>query len=253
LTTEPVPHSFTSTLAMDAAALLRSQGWRGKGFSLHPTDNAIGLAKPLLLSRNTDGRGIGQKAHYTSDQWWLHAFDQKLKGLDTTSHKGAVVQSVTQGKLDVIASGQPNGRYTGASGLYASFVRGGMLEGTMEIEIETQTVGAGSDSTDATPASSDDSDGPVSKKEKHGETKAERRARRAARRLREAEKAARKAAEAEAARRTAEKAARKEAKRLRKASETKEEKRARKAERRARKEAKRRKRERAVLQKPDQG
>jgi nucleolar protein TMA23 len=231
---------------MDAAALLKSQGWRGKGFSLHPTNNTIGLAKPLLISRNTDGRGIGQKPHYTSDQWWLHAFDQKLKGLDT-SKKGTVVQSVTQGRLDVIASSQQNGKYTGASGLYASFVRGGMLDGTMEgVEI------VAGESTDATPATSDDSEGSVSRREKRGESKAERQARRAARRLRKANKAAGKAAEAKAALKAARKAEKKQLKTARKATETKEERRARRAERRARKEAKRRKREGAA-QKSDQG
>jgi nucleolar protein TMA23 len=237
---------------MDAAALLKSQGWRGTGFSLHPTNDAIGLAKPLLISRNTDGRGIGQKKHYTSDQWWLHAFDQKLKGLDTTSKKGSVVQSVTQGKLDVIAASQPNGKYTGASGLYASFVRGGLLDGTKEDE-----VAVAGESTDATPAtsSSDDSEG-VSKRrrrgEKRGESKLERRARRAARRLRKADKAARKAAADKAARKAVEKAAKKELKRARKEGETKEERRARRAERRERKEARRRRREGAT-QKSDQG
>ncbi len=46
-----------------------------------PCTPTRGLATPLLLSRNTDGRGVG---HTTNDQWWLHAFDQKLKGLDTS-------------------------------------------------------------------------------------------------------------------------------------------------------------------------
>ncbi len=232
---------------MDAAALLQSQGWRGKGFSLHPTNNTIGLSKPLLISRNTDGRGIGQKQHYTSDQWWLHAFDQKLKGLDT-SKKGTVVQSVTQGKLDLVASSQPNGKYTGVSGLYASFVRGGMLNGTIDVEL----VPSG-ESTDATPVTSDDSEGSVSRKAKRNETKAEKHARRAARRLHKDQKAARKAAEAKAARRASEKAAKKAAKKelkqATKANETREERRARRAERRSRKEAKRRQRE----AKSDQG
>lgn len=239
---------------MDAAALLKSQGWRGKGFSLHPTNNTIGLSKPLLISRNTDGRGIGQKAHYTSDQWWLHAFDQKLKGLDT-SKKGTVVQSVTQGKLDVIASSQPNGKYTGVSGLYASFVRGGMLEGTMTDDL--------AESTDATPVtSSEESDGSTSRRmgmgrgrssreEKRGESKAERHARRAARRAHKAEKAAKTARKA--IEKASKKAAKKELKKATRANETKEERRARRAERRARKEVKRRRREAATLQKSDQG
>jgi nucleolar protein TMA23 len=230
---------------MDAAALLKSQGWRGKGFSLHPTDNTIGLTKPILLSRNTDGRGVGQKQHYTSDQWWLHAFDEKLKGLDT-SKKGTVVQSVKQGKLDVVASSQPTGKYRGASGLYASFVRGGMLEGTLQAPGEPSTAGT-------TPSSSEDSETSVSRKEKRTESKAEKQARRAARRLRKAEKAARKAAEAEAARKAADKAAKKALKQSRKAGETKEERRARRAERRARKEAKRKRREEEKLKLPDSG
>ncbi|KAK0657583.1 hypothetical protein B0T16DRAFT_386095 [Cercophora newfieldiana] len=108
---------------MDAAALLKSQGWRGKGFSLHPSNNAIGLSTPLLISRNKENRGVGQKPHYTSDQWWLDAFDQKLKGLDTSGKNGkkGVVQSVTTGKLDVVAKCAANGKY---AGLYTSF-RGG--------------------------------------------------------------------------------------------------------------------------------
>lgn len=229
---------------MDAAALLKSQGWRGKGFSLHPTDNAIGLSKPLLISRNTDGSGIGKKQHYTSDQWWLHAFDQKLKGLDT-SKKGVVVQSVTQGKLDTIASSQPNGKYTGASGLYASFVRGGLLDGTLEMKVMN------GESTDATPTTSDDSEGSVPKQKRRSESKAEKQARREARRLRKANKLARKAAEARAAQKVIKKAKTKELERAMKAGETREERRARKAARRARKETKRRKKD--VAQNSDQG
>lgn len=225
---------------MDAAALLKSQGWRGKGFSLHPTNNGIGLSNPLLISRNRDGRGISEKKHYTSDQWWLQAFDQKLKGLDTS--KKGVVQSVTQGRLDIVASCQANGKYTGTSGLYASFVRGGMLDGAMD-----------SESKDATPVSSDDSEGPGSRKEKRSETRVERHARRAARKQRRAEKAVRRAVEARVARKTAKKAAKragkKELKEAIKANETKQERRARRVERRAKKEAKRRTREATAVQK----
>ncbi|KAK5663541.1 hypothetical protein OQA88_3972 [Cercophora sp. LCS_1] len=205
---------------MDAAALLKSQGWRGKGFSLHPTDNKIGLAKPLLISRNTDGRGVGQKQHYTSDQWWLNAFDEKLKGLDT-SKKGAVVQSVAQGKLDLVVNCGGNGKY---AGLYTSFVRGETMKSTIAPDAE--------ESTDATPESDD-------RERPRRETKDEKRARRAARALSRTQKAAKKAAEAEALRKISERAANKELKRQRKANETKEERRARKAERRARKEARR--------------
>jgi nucleolar protein TMA23 len=231
---------------MDAGALLRAQGWRGKGFSLHPTNNTIGLSKPLLISRNTDGSGVGKKAHYTSDQWWLHAFDQKLKGLDT-SKKGVVTQSVTQGKLDAVASSQPMGKYVGVSGLYSSFVRGGMLDGTVEDTTTTTTTG---DSTPAT-TSEDSEAGSVSRKEKRGESRAERKARRAGKKLRKAEKARRKGAELRAVEKAVAKAAKKEMKRARKASETKEERRARREERRARKESKRK--QAGLAQKADQG
>ncbi|KAM7224383.1 hypothetical protein V8F06_000164 [Rhypophila decipiens] len=222
---------------MDASALLKSQGWRGKGFSLHPSNNNIGLSKPILIARNTDGRGVGQKPHVTSDTWWLDAFDQKLKGLDT-SKKGTVTQSVSKGKLDVIVTTGKNGKYTGASGLYASFVSGGMLQGTLQFTSESKT--SSSSSTDATPiSSSSEEDDSVSgenlsskkarKESRKGETKLERKMRREARRLKKATKEARKAAKMEA-------------KRALKGSETKEERRARRIERRARKEAKRSKR-----------
>ena len=187
---------YRSQVTMDAAALLKSQGWRGKGYSLHPSDNSVGLANPLLLSRNKDGRGIGSKPHFTSDQWWLHAFDQKLKGLDT-SKKGVVVQSETQGKLDAIATG--HGKYSGTRGLYASFVRGGVMEGTINFD--------SGELTDAT-STSENGESARNIRDRSQETKEERRTRREAKRLRKAERANRRAARAEAERKAAEKAAR---------------------------------------------
>ncbi len=63
------------------AASLSSQGWRGHGHTLHATDDSTGLARPLLLARKDNRLGIGSKEHgATSDQWWLNAFDQQLKG-----------------------------------------------------------------------------------------------------------------------------------------------------------------------------
>ncbi|KAM7206741.1 hypothetical protein V8F33_000384 [Rhypophila sp. PSN 637] len=226
--------SYARQRAMDASALLKSQGWRGKGFSLHPSNNNIGLSKPILIARNTDGRGVGQKPHVTSDTWWLDAFDQKLKGLDT-SKKGTVTQSVSNGKLDVIVTTGKNGKYTGASGLYASFVSGGMLQGTLQFTSESTSSRSTTDATPISSSSEDDSvSGKMSKKankeSRKGETKLERKMRREARRLRKATK------------KEAKKAAKTEAKRALKESETKEERRARRIERRARKEAKRSKR-----------
>ena len=210
---------------MDAHALLKSQGWRGTGHSLHHTDDSIGLAKPLLVSRKDNTLGIGRKNHVTSDQWWLNAFDEQLKGLDT-SKKGVVVQTVQNTKLDMISVG--TGKYSGAGGLYASFVRGGLLEGTMT------TGSTASESTDATPET-EDRPTPV-----RIETKEERRARKEARRQRKAEKLARKAAF------TPQVDSSKEDSSSTKATETKE-------ERRARKEAKRRRKEERNLRKDKAG
>ncbi|EON98796.1 putative dna-directed rna polymerase ii subunit rpb1 protein [Phaeoacremonium minimum UCRPA7] len=209
---------------MDAHALLKSQGWRGTGHSLHHTDDSIGLARPLLVSRKDNTLGIGRKNHVTSDQWWLNAFDEQLKGLDT-SKKGVVVQTVKHTKLDMMAVG--TGKYAGAGGLYASFVRGGMLEGTLTLNTTA------SESTDTTPET-EDRPAPV-----RIETKEERRARKEAKRLRKAQKQARKTA-SEA---TSESA--KEDSSSTKATETKEERRARKEAKRKRKEEKKRRKEQA--------
>ncbi|TLD23237.1 hypothetical protein PspLS_07457 [Pyricularia sp. CBS 133598] len=203
---------------MDAQALLKSQGWRGHGHTLHPTDDSTGLAKPLLLSRKDNTLGIGKKEHCTSDQWWLNAFDQQLQGLDTTSQKGAIVQTVSRGALNAIETRGVASRYTGAYGLYASFVRGGLLEGT----ISSSTTSSG----DSTPAP----DG-----ETRLETKSERKARRALRRRERAEKKARGGLDVDAIL-----AARKKKKTDRKALETKEEKKARREEKRKRKDERRR-------------
>jgi len=232
---------------MDAAALLKSQGWRGKGFSLHPTDNKVGLTNPLRISRNSDGRGIGQKVHYTSDQWWLAAFDQKLKGLDT-SQKGTVVQSVKTGRIDAVAPSTITGKYTGAAGLYASFVRGEGLEGTIESlkrqNEEREEEESATDAT-ATPVSSSGESVPDLGRQKKSkdkkETKEERKARKEAKKTRKEEKAKAKLIR-KAAKKAAKKEAKLEAKRASKLGETKEERRARRDERRARKEAKRKSR-----------
>jgi nucleolar protein TMA23 len=152
---------------MNSHAILTSQGWRGEGNSLHPTDNSIGLSKPLLIGRKADKTGVGKVLHYTSDQWWLNAFDQKLKGLDT-SKTGAITQTIKEGKLDAIAVG--SGKY---AGLYADFVSGGTLGGTLTPDDEELAVQLKHE---------DDDQARTKRKE-------EKKARKAARRLRKAEKA----------------------------------------------------------------
>ncbi|KAG6368714.1 hypothetical protein INS49_002927 [Diaporthe citri] len=167
---------------MDARALLTSQGWRGTGHSLHKSDDSIGLARPILASRKDNTRGIGRKSHVTSDQWWLNAFDEQLKSLDT-SNKTSIVQTKKNTKLDGLLTAGA-GKYKGANALYACFVSGGMLEGSLKWDPEGE-------STDATPEAEA---APV-----RTETKEERRARRAEKKRRKAEKSARKLAKKSAA------------------------------------------------------
>lgn len=127
----PRPHlalNPTGTHIMNAHALLTSQGWRGTGHSLHPTSDTTGLSRPLLVSQKQNVLGIGKKQHRTSDMWWQNAFDKSLKGLDT-SMEGKVVQTITNGGSDMVAKG--GGKYVGGGGLYACFVRGGVLGGTI--------------------------------------------------------------------------------------------------------------------------
>lgn len=167
---------------MNAHALLSSQGWRGKGHSLHKTDDSIGLAKPLLLNRKDNTKGLGTTQHFTSDQWWMNAFDEQLQGLDTTTKKGQVVQTMSTGKLNSIENGSL-GKYS----LYTSFVRGGLLQGTIS-SLETE---------EATSSESDASAGEKKSKpkpSKESETKEERRARKEAKRKRREEKTKRKQA-----------------------------------------------------------
>jgi len=125
-------------LKMDAHALLTSQGWRGKGHSLHPTSDTTGLSRPILVSQKTNNHGIGKKQHKTSDMWWMDAFDKSLQGLDT-SEKGKVVQTITSGGLDMVVKG--GAKWVGSGGgLYTSFVRGESLRGTLTPDSERSGV-----------------------------------------------------------------------------------------------------------------
>ncbi|KIM97970.1 hypothetical protein OIDMADRAFT_83499, partial [Oidiodendron maius Zn] len=154
---------------MNAHALLTSQGWRGSGHSLHPTSDTTGLSRPLLVAQKTNTFGIGKKQHKTADMWWMNAFDKSLKGLDT-SKDGKVVQTVTNSGLDMVVKG--GAKYVGNNGgLYASFVKGEPLSGTITPE-EQKT--------------EDGSREPPSKKKRKNEdreSKEQRRARKAAKRV----------------------------------------------------------------------
>ncbi|KAH7256602.1 hypothetical protein BKA59DRAFT_78907 [Fusarium tricinctum] len=212
---------------MDAHALLSSQGWRGTGHSLHKTDDSIGLAKPLLLNRKDNTKGLGQKQHFTSDQWWMNAFDEQLKGIDT-SKNGKVVQTVTTGKLNIIDKNL--GKYS----VYSTFVRGGFLEGTLDrLNIKDSSV----ESSET--ESSDQQEDKPSKDKTRKETKEEKKARKEAKRKRKEARATKRAEKA--ARRelkSKSKKASKSSKSSAESSDADEEKR----RRRAKKEEKRRQR-----------
>ncbi|QPC75408.1 hypothetical protein HYE68_006160 [Fusarium pseudograminearum] len=212
---------------MDAHALLSSQGWRGTGHSLHKTDDSIGLAKPLLLNRKDNTKGLGQKQHFTSDQWWMNAFDEQLKGIDT-SKKGKVIQTITTGKLNVIDKNL--GKYS----VYSTFVRGGFLEGTID-RLKLNDSSAESSDTD----SSDQKDSSKSDKDKpRKETKEEKRARKEEKKKRKEARVAKRAAKAARRELKKSKKSSKSSKSSAESSDADEEKR----RRRAKKEEKRRQR-----------
>ena len=171
---------------MNAHALLSAQGWRGHGHSLHKVDDSIGLAKPLLLNRKDNTKGLGATQHFTSDQWWMNAFDEQLQGLDT-SKEGRVTQTITTGKLNAIEKGSL-GKYS----LYTSFVRGGYLEGTLSAVGDSPSDSDSDSDSDDTPTQTmAEIANNISLEE---ETKEQKRIRKAAKKQRKEERAKKRAA-----------------------------------------------------------
>ncbi|KAK7962704.1 uncharacterized protein PG986_003529 [Apiospora aurea] len=227
----------TTKRKLDAHALLTSQGWRGKGHSLHPTNDSTGLKHHILIKRDgNNGAGLGLKKDHKVEAWWMNAFDQALKGIDTTS--GTMKRTAGGGNLDldkIVSKGIY--KYSGGNGLYSSFVKGGLLAGTVDKNIVSSTgLLTPPASGVSTPAAATEEETGSGRKE----TKEERRARREAKKFEKAEKAKRAEKEAKAAAKAAKKAEKKKAKETLKAGETKEERKARRNARRARKEEKRR-------------
>ncbi|KAI0190929.1 hypothetical protein EV127DRAFT_469669 [Xylaria flabelliformis] len=220
---------------MNAHALLTAQGWRGTGHSLHPTDDKTGLTHHILIKRNQDGSGLGSKKDLKQEAWWLNAFDQALKGIDMKS--GTMKQTLKGGALEKITARNAATKYTGARGLYTSFVRGGVMEGS--VNDPASFLPTPPDSGAGTPLGQE----PDTKMGKREETKEERRARREAKKLKKAAKEEQREAQKRAAQKVekkkAKKAERQAAKEKLKASETKEERRARRETRRRQKEGKR--------------
>ncbi|KAI2603942.1 uncharacterized protein GGS25DRAFT_442300 [Hypoxylon fragiforme] len=224
---------------MNAHALLTAQGWRGTGHTLHPTSDSTGLAHHILMKRNSDGSGLGsKKAEHKVEAWWLNAFDQALKGIDTKT--GTMKQTLKGGALEKITAKNALSKYTGNRGLYSSFVKGGFIEGTVGMNVTTG-LPTPPDSGTGTPVATVSTDGEETKEER----KERREARREAKSIRRLEKAAKKTAKKKAEERVVKKVkaegkkTRKAEKEQMKAGETKEERRARRDARRKRKEDKR--------------
>ncbi|KAI1392712.1 uncharacterized protein F4822DRAFT_391860 [Hypoxylon trugodes] len=216
---------------MNAHALLTAQGWRGSGHTLHPTSDDTGLAHHILIKRHDEGRGLGSKKNeHKIDAWWLNAFDQALKGIDTKS--GTMKQTLKGGALEKITAKGAASKYTGTRGLYSSFVKGGVMEGTVGAVTGLLTPPVSGVGTPVASAAGDEKD---DKKE----TKGERKARREEKRRRKAEKLVKKEAEERAAKKVEKKKVKKAERERIKAGETKEERRARRDARRKRKEEKR--------------
>ncbi|KAL5615012.1 hypothetical protein BROUX41_005077 [Berkeleyomyces rouxiae] len=241
---------------MNAHAILTSHGWRGTGHTLHANNDQIGIAKPLLVKHKKDNSGLGT-SNFITDQWWLSAIDEQLKGLDTTS--GKPVQTVKTGMLGRLD------RRVQRYALYDSFVRGETLESTLNKNKEkaesaptttqnpttkTKTKSdkrksrsssssiskskSSSVSSSSLSPSSDSASESISPAPSGKESKEECRARKQAKRLRKAEKAARKEAKLKRKREKVAKRQAKEEKRTKKRQLAND-----KAERRALKLAKR--------------
>ena len=120
---------------MDTSAYLAGQGWLGNGYSLDPTGR--GLKGPLLVSRKSNTFGVGVKKHDAhADQWWARAFDDSLKNLDVSKNEitgdTIGVTAGVWGELDFMKAG--GAKWIGNGGLYAGFVKGESLGGTLRAE-----------------------------------------------------------------------------------------------------------------------
>ncbi|KAL6713869.1 hypothetical protein ACLMJK_008363 [Lecanora helva] len=118
---------------MDTAAYLSRQGWRGNGHALHHTGR--GIKKPIHIPQKANVYGIGKKQHDVhADQWWARAFDDTLKGLNTTKNEAtgnAEGISLGAGAQALASVGKVGARWAGQGGLYSNFVKGEGLGGTL--------------------------------------------------------------------------------------------------------------------------
>ena len=122
---------------MDAAAYLINQGWRGDGHALHHSGR--GITKPIHMSKKANVLGVGKREHDAhADQWWARAFDDTLKGLNTTKNEatGKIEESALGSDAQALqmVAGNGGAKWVGQRGLYRNFVRGESLSGTLTSE-----------------------------------------------------------------------------------------------------------------------
>ena len=125
---------------MDPEAYLTNQGWRGHGHPLHYSGR--GIIKPLHLSQKANVFGVGKKQHDAhADQWWARAFDDTLKGLNTSKIEATgMIERVSVGSIapTLPCVGIGGAKRIGTGNLYSNFVRGESLSGTLMPEEKGQ-------------------------------------------------------------------------------------------------------------------
>ena len=127
---------------MDALAYLTKQGWQGNGHALHQSGR--GITKPVHIPQKANVLGVGKKKHDThADQWWARAFDDTLKGLNTSKNEATgKTERVSLGSsaqaLRIVRTGGT--KRNGQGSLYSNFVRGESLRGTLMPEEKDHVV-----------------------------------------------------------------------------------------------------------------
>ena len=117
---------------MNATAYLAGLGWKGEGHTLQPSGR--GLKKPLLAAHKHDANGLGVRKHNAiTSQWWLDSFDKSLKSFDvqnkTIITESPVRQAEVKNRQDTTQ--RVPSKYFDSVGLYARFVTGDGLKGTL--------------------------------------------------------------------------------------------------------------------------
>ena len=121
---------------MNASSILRTQGWRGEGHGLqsHKREGSSrGLTKPLLVSQKHDSKGIGagKKFDAGASQWWLRGLEDGLGALKEREMRKVVREEVKVMDRGKVGMGPEKTEKGGLNALYAAFVKGKGLGGTI--------------------------------------------------------------------------------------------------------------------------